>query len=88
MDKCPCENCLVLAMCRGDKILHLISKCDRLLNYVRNTRRAMIAIEIIKPPYYHERKNEGKLPSIANTVVSRTDMLYKKDKSHKKGVRQ
>ena len=78
MDKCPCENCLVLVMCKGRKILQLISKCDRLLEYVRDIRCATIAIETILPPYYYIRKKEGLIPSIADTIVTRADHLYRK----------
>ena len=84
--KCPCENCLVLVMCKGKKILQLISKCDKLLNYVQDIGCATRAIEIIRPPYYHKRKKEGLIPSIAKTIVTRADQLYRKDKSHKREV--
>ncbi len=84
--KCPCENCLVLVMCKGNKILRLISKCDRLLDYVQNIRCATRAIEIIRPSYYHKRKKEGLIPSIANTIMTRAEQLYRKNKSHKRKV--
>ena len=82
MNKCPCEDCLVLAMCKGDRILQLILKCDILLDYIQDARCATKAIETILPPYYDKRKMQGKIPSIVNSIVDRA--IQKRHNSHKK----
>ena len=87
MNKCPCEDCLVLVMCKGSKLFNLIPKCDRLLNYVRNERCAMKAIKIIVPPYYVRRKEKGTLSGNAHQILIRADeILHNRDKSYKKRI--
>ena len=88
IEKCPCENCLVLVMCKGRKISNLIPSCDKLLYYVRNMSCAKEAIEIIVPPYYSATpRKKGVLTDNAHQIVVKADkMLHNRNKSYKRRI--
>ena len=51
--KCPCEQCISFAICKGQKIIYLFTKCDILLDYIKDDIHAREAIKIIRPPYIY-----------------------------------
>lgn len=86
-NKCPCEECLVLAMCKGNKIIRLILKCDLLLYYIQNTDYAIRVIKTIKPRYYH--RPDVVIARNAHQIIIKADELkYSRDKSYKRRIWQ
>ena len=85
MTKCPCEKCIVLAMCKGNEISSLILKCDMLLDYIQSMNCAKTAIETIVPHYYDLGKETIKRSSHHIRMRVR-EIKHSRDPNYKRKV--
>jgi len=59
MTKCPCEECITLAMCKNRYSLILVmEKCELLMNYIQSEGTAKTAIELLTPKHFRSNTIE------------------------------
>jgi len=82
MNKCPCNECILLAICiNRETVRESLDKCQMLVEYLKNKDRVEDLIKFFKPDWYE--RNPGQLSAEADhlfTVIKRKRLRAKREK--------
>ncbi len=92
LDKCPCEQCISLAMCISRKLVRVsLLKCVLLGRYITSERTALAAVECLKPLWFQkhdpgDKKTQAETSGIVRYAKYMEDERMKKILSEIKGA--
>lgn len=62
MNKCPCIDCIVLALCiNSETVRESLEKCELISDYMETYSKATEVIKILKPRWFIARTGDVKM---------------------------